>query len=98
MRLKPFHMNLAAAIALAGLFGGNAAVAAPVTSFLGIPVADANATTDDPNLLGKVQNLMSVNVGANDWTNASIRITLTAGTVYNATNAVGTDAAPNSAF
>jgi len=74
------------------------ALAAPITSFSSLPVTDPGGITDDPNLVGTVENVMTVNVGNNDWTNSSIRINLTSGTVYNATNAAGTDSSPNAAL
>jgi hypothetical protein len=98
MRRNPRNL-LVAALAGAGLsLAGFSASAAPVTFFSAAPVTDANAITDDPNLAGKILNLMMVNVGSNDWTNSALRIQLTAGQVYNATNAVGTDGSPNAAF
>jgi len=89
---------------LAGLVGTGiglcalSASATPVTSFSILPVTDPGALTDDPQLVGRILNLMSVSVGGNDWTNSLIRIQLTAGTVYNATNAVGTESSPNAAI
>lgn len=86
-----------------GLFALSAS-AAPVTSFSTAPVADAGATVDDPALVGKILNLMNVDVGGNDWTNSAVRIQLATGQVYNATNLfagavpVGTDAQPNPAL
>ena len=95
MQLKTSLISVGA-LAL-GLFSLSAS-GAPITSFSSLPVTDAGALTDDPNLAGKVENLMTVNVGNNDWTNSSIRINLTNGFVYNATNAVGTDSSPNAAL
>lgn len=60
---------------------------------------DANAVTDDGQLAGRVTNLLRVTVPTGfDWTNSSIRITLTQGSVYNASNAVATESSPNAAF
>src|SRR5688500_10621186 len=84
-----------AAVMLGLAMGANAD---PVTTFSSAPVTDANAILDDIALTGRVQNLMTVNVGTKDWTNSSIRIALTTGTVYNATNGVATEANPNSSF
>src|SRR4051794_28158532 len=95
MQLKS-SLITAAALTL-GLVSLSAS-AAPITSFSSLPVTDAGAITDDPNLAGRVENLMTVSVGNNDWTNSSIRINLTSGTVYNATNAAGTDSSPNAAL
>lgn len=88
---------LAAAGLSAALFSFSAS-AATITSFSSLPVTDAGGITDDPSLAGRVENVMTVNVGNNDWTNSSIRINLTSGTVYNATNAAGTEASPNAAI
>jgi len=93
------HNPLLIAAASAALTAaGLTASAAPITTFSSLPVTDAGAITDDPNLAGRVENLMTVSVGNNDWTNSSIRINLTSGTVYNATNAAGTDSSPNAAL
>ena len=86
---------LAAAVVGAGLtFSASDASAAPVTSFTTAPVTEAGAIQDDPALAGRVLNLMNVDVGGVDWTNSLIRIQLQTGTVYNATNAVGTESTP----
>jgi len=84
------------AVSALSLLAVSAAQATPVTSFTSQPVTDANAVTDDINLTGRILNLMNVNVGGNDWTNSALRIVLTTGQIYNATNASGTDASPNS--
>jgi hypothetical protein len=89
------HLSVAAASAALLGFGLRANAQA-VTTFSSAPVTDANAIFDDINLTGRVQNIMSVSVGANDWTGSSIRITLDTGTVYNATNgAAATDSQPS---
>ena len=93
-----FNRLIAAAGAAAVIACGLSASAAPITSFSSLPVADAGAITDDPNLAGTVQNIMTVNVGNNDWTNSSIRISLTTGAAYNASNAVATESSPVPAF
>src|SRR4051812_19186520 len=97
-RKMQLHRLLGMVAGVAAFGFGLSASAAPITSFNATPVSDSNALTDDPNLANTVQNVMSVNVGNNDWTNSSIRITLTAGSVYNATNAVGTESNPVPAF
>jgi hypothetical protein len=85
---------LAAGLLSAGLgLSAFPAAAAPVTSFSVAPI-DPVAIADDPALANRILNLMNVNVGGNDWTNSLIRIQLTTGTVYNATNAVGTESQP----
>jgi len=87
-----------ATAAFLGAWAGQAS-AKPSTSFNSALVTDANAAVDDPNLAGRVQNLMVVTIGAtDDWTNSKIRIQLTTGTIYNATNAVATESSPNAQF
>ena len=87
------------AVAAAGWLGvARSASAAPITGVSSSLVTDAGAITDDPTLAGRVQNLLNVTTsdgGAADWTNSYIRIALTAGSVYNATNAVGTESSPS---
>jgi len=95
MRSKLFQFLGLGVLSAVNLLAGPVAWAAPVTSFSTQPVTDAGAVTDDPNLVGKILNLMNVNVGGNDWTNSALRIQLTTGQIYNATNAAGTDASPN---
>src|SRR4051794_21123410 len=100
MQSKTFRALAFGAASAIVLLAASAAWAAPVTSFTSDPAVapGSAAATDDPTVLGKIRNLMRVDVGGNDWTNAQIRIQLTAGTVYNATNAAGTEASPNSAL
>jgi len=96
-RPSPFAAGSAAAL-LMGAWAGVAS-AAPGTSFTSALITDANAVTDDPNLAGRVQNMMVVTIPATaDWTNSKIRIQLTTGSIYNATNAVATENAPNAQF
>jgi len=92
MRSKLFQFL---GLSVVGVLAAAPASAAISTSFSTQPVTDANAITDDPALLGRILNLMNVNAGAGDWTNSLIRIVLNTGNVYNATNAVGTENAPN---
>jgi hypothetical protein len=94
MRRNPLDFTAAALVGAGLALSAFSAAAAPVTSFSTAPVTDVNAIGDDPQLAGRVLNLMNVNVGGNDWTNSSIRIQLASGTVYNATNAVGTVSTP----
>lgn len=100
------HRTFAAAVMLAvGGLGVNSASA--VTTNFTQTTPTAGAITDDSQLLGRVTNQMIVNVPAGqDWTNSKIRITLIAGTVYNATpnqdevpegeSGPGTESNPNS--
>jgi hypothetical protein len=94
MRPNSFRLMVLGAAGTLSLLAGSSAWAAPVTSFTSSPVTDAGAIADDPNLAGRILNLMNVNVGGNDWTNSFIRILLNTGNVYNATNAVGTESNP----
>lgn len=88
-----------AGAAVAFLVMGRSASAAPITNVSSSLITDSGAIADDPSLTGRVQNLLNVttsNGGAADWTNSFIRISLTTGSVYNATNAVGTESTPSS--
>lgn len=95
---------LLAGSALADSIGGSLsgstilAVGDPETSFSQI-TPTAGAITDDPGLANRITNLMNVTIFAGrDWTNSQIRLSLTSGTVYNASNAVATESTPNPAF
>jgi hypothetical protein len=92
-----------AAVALAVV--GVQSAEASSTTVRAVPVAAANehgvsgaiATANDAALVGRVINVVSVNVPAGaDWTNSELRIELTTGSVYNRAAATGgTDGAPS---
>lgn len=72
----------------------HAASAQVVTSMEALAVT-TDAKADDTTLNNRITNLMNVTLPTGqDWTNSEIKITLTAGSVYNATNAVGTESSP----
>jgi len=85
-------------------FVAAAALAAPkfasatTMSFVNVPIP-AVALNDDANLANRVTTDMKVIIPTGfDWSNSAIEIVLTQGTIYNATNAAGTDSAPNQAL
>jgi hypothetical protein len=73
--------------------------ATPNTAF-STTTATAAALAQDPTLANSITNILNVTVPTGgDWQSSKIRITLTAGTVYNAATASGgTENSPNPAF
>jgi hypothetical protein len=90
------------AAAGAGLFAlalaPAAALATPNSAFTQTS-ATAAAVTADPTVANSITNILNVTVPAGmDWQSSKIRITLTAGSVYNTGAPFGTENAPTPAF
>lgn len=97
------HKRVKQSLSIAALLGAGGAAsvasAAPSASWT-TATASAAAISADPAAANSITNILNVTVptGA-DWQGAKIRISLTAGTVYNTASASGgTEDAPNQAF
>jgi hypothetical protein len=86
-------------VGLLAMLATGACARASTVSFVLVP-QDPNAVADDsPALADRVTTDLKVTVPTGfDWSNAAIEIVLSQGSVYNATNAAGTESSPNTAL
>lgn len=90
--------RLGVCVIAAATLGTAHTASASFMTFVNVPIPQA-AIDDDPTLANHVTTDLQVNVPAGfDWSNSAIEIVLTHGSIYNATNAAGTDSAPNPAL